>query len=608
MGYYCSHPGLSVAESCLPGFYNSLTGKQTCFPCSIGTICPSSRSTIQTICPAGKVCSIEGRPNPNIVCPSGTYCLTGTSTITPGLSRGPTLCSGGSYCLEGTESGIILDGDARYPQTCIQGTYCPIGTKNPAAIPCPSGFYCPAGSITPSPTEPGNYAKDTGNTRPMKCSPGTFTNISQTTQCFTCPAGYFCSDEGTIEPRICNTGTYREQDPTQIYCSLCPQGTWSNLEGLKSQIECEICPAGIVCLQQGMTSLDQATECPEGYMCKEGTTTYSLKNSVCPAGFYCAVSSSKTEDLEICTPGYYCPQGTGTGSSTQYVCLAGFYCPPATNATLDSEGNFAYISQVDYDYVIAAKIEANQNCTISNCTQDCELSDYIPGCKTYEIPIFETCQEDSRLPPEILSNYTSQKCPEGTTSEVGAKCLGQCLFIGSNYVVEFINPINKIENTTRSLSDISEFYIKPMNLLLLDFDFEDVDPRFLYGSHFTISLKDSNNNPLEMPDYFKSTTAGFHKKFTISILNYSPNIESVTVSISLHNALFKPIAYQLENTLNILQYEPSRAQVGSDKSFSAIIYVNDFTSVEMPYNLIKIANDDGSTRTPWLIDVETNSE
>ena len=587
-GHYCPYQGMEVALPCVPGTYSQETAQSSCRPCGVGFICPESGNTNQTICPAGRVCAQKGSASPSSVCPAGSYCLEGTDSEI--IGEGPLLCPPATFCLMGVESNEVRDNDASSPQTCIQGTYCEEGTTGPQASPCPPGYFCPAGVSEPIIVEKGHFAKGYGNSIQQTCSPGTFSSTEGMSECEVCPEGYFCPYDGTVEPLICPAGTYREEDPSQIECSLCPQGTWSDVPGLSSKTDCKECEPELVCLEQGMTNLTEAADCPEGYICSNGTTSFTLTDSRCPGGFWCGKKTSKIEDLGICEPGYYCPEGTTETLKLQYKCLAGYFCPQATNASLNERGTFGYINQANYQPIIDAKIQANREC------QDCD---------NYQVPSFSECEENSQIPEDLLQNYQSLKCPSGTTSPVGAKCVGECTSLGDEVIVQSFDPSLTVQRRTQESKRLVT--LQPLEVALLNFNLTHLDPAFLYGEHFTIRLGNSEGQKLPMPAYFSNSSMSYHTNFTLVVNNYSEEEVTFTCSVSLHNALYYPRMEQFSNVMNTSIISPSRAKLSSSRMFFAVIWKNDFEEIDLPFNLIQF-EEQGQERMPFIIDSTVNYE
>ena len=211
------------------------------------------------------------------------------------------------------------------------------------------------------------------------CQDGQYNPNFGQSECLPCENGYLCNDKTKMEP--C---------PVEGYCianifTVCPDGTYRNLELGASTNDCFSCPTGKYCQNgkiQGDCSdgyfctkgADSATPtndrefaniCPRGHYCKSGkyhpcpVGTYNpdegkfdkdlhclpcdncpyegmTSNADCPAGYTC-----ENGDKELCPKGYFCEEGVnktqclaGTWSDVEgnkadsdcYACVEGFFC------------------------------------------------------------------------------------------------------------------------------------------------------------------------------------------------------------------------------------------------------------------------------------------
>ena len=134
-----------------------------------------------------------------LICPGGYFCLSGVTTTTVNLlTTTPYPCPSGAFCSPGSSSVV--------------------GTAY-----CPSGYYCPLKTRTPVLTAPGYFTSRIGATDQIKCYPGYYTIREGSSSCSTCPSGYECKDAGTAWPNICQAGTYRATNGSNV-CVPCPEG------------------------------------------------------------------------------------------------------------------------------------------------------------------------------------------------------------------------------------------------------------------------------------------------------------------------------------------------------------------------------------------------
>ncbi|CAH1789580.1 unnamed protein product, partial [Owenia fusiformis] len=139
---------------------------------------------------------------------------------------------------------------------CWGGYYCPSGidVPNPADLLCPRGMHCPNGSEI--------Y---------KECSPGFYANQTGAAICETCPDGYYClpvqPENATLNVQPCPQG-YFCPTGTALDWHACPQGTYSDQEGLYSTAQCKPCPGGKYCASEHLSA--PTADCSAGYYCTSG--------------------------------------------------------------------------------------------------------------------------------------------------------------------------------------------------------------------------------------------------------------------------------------------------------------------------------------------------
>ena len=285
-GAACNSRGGSNFTECVPGTYQSRTGRSSCTPCPIGHYCPAPGLPEPLICPAGFVCSMEGLSYPNTPCPSGHFCPPGVESmdpITQRTERRPLECPENTWCPAGVADNVTMPGNMSTPQPCLAGFVCFRGSDSAMGSgPCPTGYYCPPNSL-PIECSPGHYCSGVGNVFPAQCTPGYYNDKYGRNQCIECPIGFIC-------PQV----------------------------GLQVPVPC---PAGAVCNEPGLKA--PSMDCPPGYFCWEGTETADwnaetvYKPIACPDAVYClgGITNNMTNEEDYRSPqpcplGQYCKEAS----------------------------------------------------------------------------------------------------------------------------------------------------------------------------------------------------------------------------------------------------------------------------------------------------------
>ena len=98
-----------------------------------------------------------------------------------------------------------------------------------------------------------------------QCPAGTFQGNETSADCIDCPAGWYCEGLGNSKPTICPRGQYcpaKTDTPSD-----CPQGTWSDLQGLVDEYGCQLGDYGVYYTGTGSTSPNSGLDCDAGYKC-----------------------------------------------------------------------------------------------------------------------------------------------------------------------------------------------------------------------------------------------------------------------------------------------------------------------------------------------------
>jgi hypothetical protein len=252
-------------------------------------------------------------------------------------------------------------------RSCTAGTFCSANSTSAGGSDnCPPRWYCPPGVDVPLPTPPGHFVGRSGSVYPSKCPPGTFAADWLMLACDPCPAGQECPLDGTIVPTVCRPGTYREATPdgvdptTNVMCTPCPQGTWSQQGGLTAVLDCKNCDERYVCPTEGTVRFatvdspcpanaaptdicyenSEGWDCPQGYACPAATTAFTQYEIPCDPGFWCKVRTLPWETRNLlCPEGYYCPRNTGESGRFAFQCPSNSYCPKGTESVQTQAGN-----------------------------------------------------------------------------------------------------------------------------------------------------------------------------------------------------------------------------------------------------------------------------
>lgn len=280
----------------------------------------------------------------------------------PALSHESIPCQPGTFQLKAKQASC---------ENCTAGFFCSLDKKEP----CPAGHYCPErtrfGTEFPCPR---------GTFSPLVTDPQKRQDINS---CQPCPEGFVCDQPGMKEGKVkqcpdrwglraniisvlrlrcCDFCVFHFRHycplktlavilkpggheplpcPARYYCAkgqrkLCPKGTYSNGEMLKSQDECIQCPMGFFCDGTGIKQ-----RCSPGFFCKHKSEDATGGNSKCPRGFYCDQSTQfplpcpegtlgkadgfqNASQCEKCPAGSFC-QDVGQSKVTG-KCAEGFYC------------------------------------------------------------------------------------------------------------------------------------------------------------------------------------------------------------------------------------------------------------------------------------------
>ena len=433
-GNYCAGSGNSaVSGACTAGYYcTSGSDSATQNQCTVGNYCPGGSSQ-QIPCDPGKYCSQNGLSAPEGDCDAGYYCTAGSD------SKAQTQCTPGNYCEAGSSSQTPCPIGTYNPDTgstsdsacqqCDAGWYCDelaMTTHDKGTNKCAPGFYCQAGSITPKPKDTicpvGNECPE-GSSAPTPCPEGTYSNVEGLESCISCPPGFYC-DGGTDQPVKCPAGYFCTGGKSSSTKEQCGLNTYNKFEG---QSTCTNCPVGFKCDSLGMTS---PVICPAGYYCPGGGNPATL----CPDGTYSEITGLQAaDDCKPCPPGKYCTNGVQTGD-----CDPGYYCvsgnkvpnPDGTDASVVGMpcpvGHYCLVGTTLATPCPFGKFTTTPGASQESDCQDCTAGFYcIPGDPNpYDCPRGSYCPTGSELPTDCpaytysdvykaVSEDTCKVCPKG---------------------------------------------------------------------------------------------------------------------------------------------------------------------------------------------------
>ncbi|WAR13008.1 hypothetical protein MAR_027188 [Mya arenaria] len=244
-GYFCT---LGVDTSQPDGVSNTGTGGI----CPQGSRCPTGSLTPES-CPTGTYQDLDNQADCK-TCPSGYYCLAGSTNYTD------TPCLSGHYCLDGTTAdnqypcpagtfnsltgnslchvtSYDLTREATPQRDVTPGSYCSMDMLDAVTGNCSAGYYCTGNSTTDHPTGTGGYYCPAGQ-------------ITSTPSSYECPAGYFCVTGVSPEADECPVGHYCPEGTVQPV--HCPNGTFSNAVWPVNKSECYNCNALVVTAPAGL--------------------------------------------------------------------------------------------------------------------------------------------------------------------------------------------------------------------------------------------------------------------------------------------------------------------------------------------------------------------
>ena len=512
-GHFCTS-GSDAPHPCLPGFYQSAEGSESCDQCPQGNYCNPSDNTNCTFsyhsttgavtpatCPQGYFCPIGTRRSNEYPCPPGTFSnLTGLASEMDCLS-----CTPGMYCGD--------PGLTEPSGPCHQGYYCSGGARvqNPeddiTGNVCDIGQYCPEGSLVG-----------------IDCPRGTFSNISgiwEKEQCTSCLPGYYCDTTGLSTPTgPCSSGYFCTERallsnpvgemyggvcPAGHYCPErtsvpqgCPPGTYLNQTGAESVDDCTPCEPGMHCNASGLDT--PSGPCDAGFYCSRGanvsTPIDGMEGGVCPVGHFCREGSplptpcfdgtfanytqasvcSQCPERHYCTrgvaadacpPGYFCPEGIGSnwqpcpeGTYSAITMLAreeectqctpGRYCP--YSGLTEAYGDCATGFYCSLGVNTPNPLQGNH----TGIGGICPVSHYCPGASSIPLPCPSGTYNNDTGVSECYLCPSGYYCNPNSSTFVNTPCpTGHYCPTGTEYSVKFPCPPGTYNNHTGAQDNFS---------------------------------------------------------------------------------------------------------------------------------------------------------
>jgi hypothetical protein len=238
-----------------------------CDPGRFGNVPGATASACAGACSPGYACPAGSTSPQQVVCPLGTYSLSGAGACT--------------QCAAGRFGASLAQGNASCTGPCSAGFACPAGSANATARECPAGSYSPAGAGACSLCPAGVYGSSARAASSACSGP--------------CAAGRFGDAAGQLTPGCagpCLAGYACPAGSTSATQAVCAAGRYST----GGAGVCSPCAGGYYCPSPG-----SSVAAPPAYVCSVG--------HACPPG-------SVVDAVVRCAPGYFCPAGTGNATGS----------------------------------------------------------------------------------------------------------------------------------------------------------------------------------------------------------------------------------------------------------------------------------------------------
>ena len=289
-------PGRTVeCDSCLDGEYQNETGATSCRSCANPATPAGSSQCLN--CPAGEWETDTGTCDP---CPRGFACSgkTETNQTKPtkiacsdaGVYAGVTGTLSCAPVLPGSYKKLEAGAETPSFQT-VSGA-----DVNTEVETCPVGYKCTGGAARPAECPAHEYAKNTSSTICFPVVAGYYRVSSSSVKA--CPKGSKCAGEAN-QPELCPVGRFASNEGAND-CNACADGTFTTAMG---QSSCTACPKLRTKCENGKLTFDQKTWYPPKTVSfSADTEVHECFNDEC-----CELSSNRTSMQCAVTKGYHGP-------------------------------------------------------------------------------------------------------------------------------------------------------------------------------------------------------------------------------------------------------------------------------------------------------------
>ena len=475
-GYYGSE---NACAQCVPGSYcigGSVTGPRAMSICPAGKYCPAGADApltcnTSTTCPAN-----SSAPTP---CPAGFYCPTpwSTATVCPPGGYCPTSSVGRVSCPTETFSTLTRQTNV---SACTRCTVCPIGqTQKTACTPttdrvcntcsgapaqasyfassaacswmcnpgyagptcaaCPAGSWCSNGIANRCPVQSSSIAGASVQSQ-CTCSPGFSSQlVSGLVTCTACVAGTICSGGGAIQTQVSTTPVAGAA--SQVMLVQQPLPVASNLVSLVTSIPTQLAAMAVklnvasiysrqVCRGSYCIACDGSAACvPKMWIGVGQASKFTFNVTSIPTDTLVFVV--KTNAL-FCTPkielgSEYVTGNTFILTSISTITSVTFSCPTNTERanSLSVQGTTRSAARrlLSMERRLTQTTLENDILGVSLVvpTEEANATQQLVEAANLTVQGFATV-------PAVEENVTlaEVRCPDNSTSPVGATRLSQC--------------------------------------------------------------------------------------------------------------------------------------------------------------------------------------